>query len=133
MVKDAPYHAVFNLNLLSAAGTAILFSGLLSVFIIPNYGFGKAFSCLFRTTYQLRYPILTIAMLFAKGQEFRALPAIAETPFRDRFASIKPKVANPKLRVALFSGCVQDFVYPEQAEAAVKLLGRHVFRPALSF
>lgn len=63
VVKDAPYHAVFNLNLLSAAGTAILFSGLLSVFIIPNYGFGKAFSCLFRTTYQLRYPILTIAMI----------------------------------------------------------------------
>jgi len=63
VAKDAPYAAVFGLNLLSAGGTAILFSGLLSVFIIPGYSFGKAFACLGRTTYQLRYPILTIAMI----------------------------------------------------------------------
>ncbi len=63
VTKDAPYGAVFNLNLLSAGGTAILFSGLLSVFIIPGYTFGKAISCLWRTTYQLRYPIVTIAMI----------------------------------------------------------------------
>jgi lactate permease len=63
VAKNSPYPAVFALNLLSAAGTAILFSGLLAVFIIPNYGFGKAFACLGRTCYQLRYPILTIAMI----------------------------------------------------------------------
>jgi len=63
VAKDAPYAAVFNLNLLSAAGTAILFSGLLAVPIIPKYTFGKAFACLGRTIYQLRYPILTIAMI----------------------------------------------------------------------
>ncbi|MBA4357205.1 MAG: lactate permease [Desulfovibrio sp.] len=63
VAKDAPYGAVFNLNLLSAAGTAILFSGLLSVLVIPNYGFGKAFACLGRTVYQLRFPIVTIAMI----------------------------------------------------------------------
>ena len=63
VAKDAPYGAVFNLNLLSAGGTAILFSGLLSVFIIPGYSFGKAIACLGRTTYQLRYPIVTIAMI----------------------------------------------------------------------
>ena len=63
VAKDAPYAAVFALNLLSAAGTAILFSGLLSVFIIPSYGFGKAFACLGRTIYQLRFPIVTIAMI----------------------------------------------------------------------
>jgi len=63
VAKDAPYAAVFNLNLLSAAGTAILFSGLLSVLVIPNYGFGKAFACLGRTCYQLRFPIVTIAMI----------------------------------------------------------------------
>jgi len=30
-------------------------------------------------------------------------------------------VDQPKHRVALFSGCVQDFVYPEQMQAAVKI------------
>ncbi len=92
----------------------------------------KLFHTLLRTAKSVQKPITGgtpflrhLPMIFAKGQEFRALPAIAETPFRDRFASIKPKVANPRLRVALFSGCVQDFVYPEQAEAAVKLLGKH--------
>ena len=63
VAKDTPYAAVYTLNLLSAAGTAILFSGLLSVLVIPNYGFGRAFSCLGRTVYQLRFPILTIAMI----------------------------------------------------------------------
>jgi len=63
VAKDVPYGAVFSLNLLSAAGTAILFSGLLSVLIIPGYGFGKAFACLGRTVYQLRFPIVTIAMI----------------------------------------------------------------------
>ncbi|MCG8684810.1 MAG: (Fe-S)-binding protein, partial [Desulfobacterales bacterium] len=29
-------------------------------------------------------------------------------------------VENPKFKIALFSGCVQDFVYPEQLEAAMK-------------
>ncbi|MCM0754836.1 lactate permease LctP family transporter [Desulfovibrio aminophilus] len=63
VAKDVPYGAVFNLNLLSAAGTAIFFSGLLAVLVIPKYGFGKAFSCFGRTIYQLRFPILTIAMI----------------------------------------------------------------------
>ncbi|OIN99828.1 MAG: (Fe-S)-binding protein [Desulfovibrionaceae bacterium CG1_02_65_16] len=92
----------------------------------------KLFHTLLRTAKSVQKPITGgtpylrhLPMIFARGQEFRALPAIAETPFRDRFASIKPKVTNPKLRVALFSGCVQDFVYPEQSEAAVKILGRH--------
>lgn len=63
-----------------------------------------------------------LPQIFAKEHNFRALPAIAEKPFRDRWAKIKPQVTAPRYRVALFSGCVQDFVYPEQLEAAVKLL-----------
>jgi iron-sulfur cluster protein len=63
--------------------------------------------------------------IFSKDHGFKALPAIAAKPFRDRFAALKPRVAAPKYRVALFSGCVQDFVYPEQLEAAVKVLGAH--------
>jgi Fe-S oxidoreductase len=63
-----------------------------------------------------------LPQIFAKEHNFRALPAIAEKPFRDRWAKIKPQVKTPRYRVALFSGCVQDFVYPEQLEAAVALL-----------
>lgn len=57
------YPAKYTVNLLSAAGTAILFSGILSVFIIPNYGFGRATSCFVRTVKQLVFPICTIAMI----------------------------------------------------------------------
>ena len=63
--------------------------------------------------------------IFSKDHGFKALPAIAAKPFRDRFEAIRPRVTAPKYRVALFSGCVQDFVYPEQLEAAVKVLGAH--------
>jgi iron-sulfur cluster protein len=92
----------------------------------------KLFHALLRSAKAVQRPITGgtpflrhLPMIFSKGQEFRALPAIAETPFRDRFEALKPRVSNPKLRVALFSGCVQDFVYPEQAEAAVKILAKH--------
>lgn len=63
-----------------------------------------------------------LPQIFAKEHNFRVLPAVAEKPFRDRWAKIKPRVTAPRCRVALFSGCVQDFVYPEQLEAAVQLL-----------
>ncbi len=63
-----------------------------------------------------------LPFMFAKDHNFRALPAIADQPFRDRWPTLKPHVAAPSHRVALFSGCVQDFVYPEQLEAAVTLL-----------
>ena len=59
----AVYGATFNFNFISAAGTAILFSGILSVLIMPKYGFGKATACFFRTCHQLRFPILTIALI----------------------------------------------------------------------
>jgi iron-sulfur cluster protein len=63
-----------------------------------------------------------LPQIFSKEHNYKALPAIAEKPFRDRWAKIKPQVTNPRYRVALFSGCVQDFVYPEQLTAAVELL-----------
>lgn len=61
--KDALYGAYFKLNWLSAGGTAIMLAGLLSVCFMPNYGFNKAIACFGRTVYQLRFPILTIAMI----------------------------------------------------------------------
>ena len=61
--------------------------------------------------------------IFLGKHSFKALPAIADKAFRDRWPSIAPKVSNPVMRVAIFGGCAQDFVYPEELEAAVKILG----------
>lgn len=60
-----------------------------------------------------------LPMIFSKEQGFRELPRIADKPFRDRFASLKKNVAHPRYTVALFAGCAQDFIYPEQLEAAM--------------
>jgi iron-sulfur cluster protein len=60
-----------------------------------------------------------LPMIFSKEHSFRALPTVAEVPFRDWWQENRPYVDKPKHRVALFSGCVQDFVYPEQMQAAV--------------
>jgi iron-sulfur cluster protein len=63
-----------------------------------------------------------LPMIFSKDQNFRALPAIAEHPFRDLWPNLKPAPASPKHKAAYFSGCVQDFVYPDQAAAAIRSL-----------
>lgn len=60
---DKAYGAVFKLNWLSSPGSAVFVAGLLSIFVLPNYGAGKAFGCFFRTIKQLRFPIVTIAMI----------------------------------------------------------------------
>jgi len=60
---QALYPATFSINFLSAAGTSIFLAGLLSAFIIPNYGFMKAFNCLFKTIKLLLFPISTIGMV----------------------------------------------------------------------
>ena len=86
----------------------------------------KLFHTLLRTAKWGQKPIAEkdgfirhLPMIFSKEHSFRALPTIAETPFRDWWKENRPQVENPKYRVALFSGCVQDFVYPEQMQAAV--------------
>lgn len=63
VAETTPYAAVFKFNWLSSGGTAILLAGFLSVPFMRNYSFGRAVSCFFRTWYQLRYPVLTIAMI----------------------------------------------------------------------
>jgi len=61
-----------------------------------------------------------LPMIFSPAHNFRRLPAIAEKPFRDRFEKLNTPVEKPAYKIALFSGCVQDFVYPEQLEAAME-------------
>ncbi len=94
----------------------------------------KLFHTLLRSAYVAQKPatdeshyLRHLPFIFSKEHNFRALPAIAAKPFRDRWPQLKPRVSAPVMRAALFSGCVQDFVYPEQLEAAVKLLeGRDI-------
>ncbi|MCL1879989.1 MAG: lactate permease LctP family transporter [Actinomycetia bacterium] len=61
--QNTLYAAKFNFNIVSAAGTAILLSGIISALVMPKYSLGKAFVCLGRTCRQLRFPILTIALI----------------------------------------------------------------------
>lgn len=52
----------------------------------------------------------------------RRLPVLSAEPLRDRFSKIE-QPPSPR-RVALFAGCLIDFVYPEIGEAAVRVLNR---------
>lgn len=61
--KETMYGAAYTFNWLSAGGTAILLSGLVSVPFMPKYSFGKAIACFARTSNQLVFPICTIAMI----------------------------------------------------------------------
>lgn len=61
--QNTVYAAKFTLNWLSAGGTAIFLAGLVSVPLMPNYGFGKAIACFCRTFRQLVFPIITIATI----------------------------------------------------------------------
>ncbi|MBF0243053.1 MAG: LUD domain-containing protein [Desulfamplus sp.] len=74
-----------------------------------------------------------LPLIFFKEHNFRELPAIVKTPFRDRWRSIKSgienkrvKTANKTIKIGIFSGCVQDFVYPEQLEAGLKVISQIV-------
>jgi iron-sulfur cluster protein len=63
-----------------------------------------------------------LPFFFDKEHEFRKLPAVVRTPLRDRWPQVMGKVDRPRLKVALFAGCLVDFVYPEQGEALARVL-----------
>ena len=93
----------------------------------------RLFHTLLRTASVLQGPLVQkdagvlrhLPFIFGKAHDFRTLPALAKTPFRDQWPALRPQVQNPRFRVALFGGCVVDFVSPEQALALVRLLSPH--------
>ena len=54
----------------------------------------------------------------------RIIPPLAASPLRSRLPEIN-KVASPKARVAFYTGCMLNYVYPESGEAIVKILKAH--------
>lgn len=94
----------------------------------------KLFHFLLRRAYLAQKPVTQgpyvrhLPALFGEDQAFRRLPAVTGTPLRDRWKSIAPQIDKPRLRVALFAGCLVDFVYPEQAEALLRLFKDHDVR-----
>lgn len=89
----------------------------------------KLFHFLLRRTALAQKPLAEgpylrhLPLLLGKEHDFRRLPAVAAVPLRDRWERIAPPIEHPRLRVALFAGCLIDFVYPEQAEAMLRLFG----------
>ncbi|MDY0040137.1 MAG: lactate utilization protein B, partial [Desulforhabdus sp.] len=52
-----------------------------------------------------------LPMFLAREHAFRTLPAVAKRPLRDIWEHINPRLQKPRYRVALFGGCLIDFVY----------------------
>ncbi|HEY3377004.1 MAG TPA: LUD domain-containing protein [Armatimonadota bacterium] len=63
-----------------------------------------------------------LPLFLANFTKERSLPAIAAVPLRDRLAKRMTPPAPPSTRVAFFSGCTFDFVYPETGESVVTVL-----------
>ncbi|MDD7306506.1 MAG: LUD domain-containing protein [Peptoniphilaceae bacterium] len=65
-------------------------------------------------------PMIRHLPMFLSGvTKGKSLPAIAKVPFRDIFPTIEQKVENPKGTIALFAGCLLDFVYVDTARAVI--------------
>ncbi len=91
----------------------------------------KLFHTLLRAGSKLQKPVTRgertirhLPLFFSSLTEWRALPAIADTPLRDQWKTIGQKVEKPRYKVAFFAGCLNDFVYPELGHDLVKVLNK---------
>ncbi|HZK83712.1 MAG TPA: LUD domain-containing protein [Desulfosporosinus sp.] len=65
-------------------------------------------------------PVIRHLPMFLSGlTEHKSLPTVAKVPFRDVFLKFKQEVKNPKGKVALYAGCLIDFVYPKIGEGII--------------
>ena len=65
-------------------------------------------------------PMIRHLPMFLSGlTKGRSFPAIAQVPLRDIFHTIPQHVENQKGTIALFAGCLLDFVYTDLARAVV--------------
>ncbi len=123
---DLPYLIKKTLRMvLDADGHKSIKNFLLSK-VMPNR---RLFHFLLRQAYLAQKPLAKKGPLirhlphfFGKQHGFRSLPVIAAKPFRDRWQHLDVDVETPTHTVAFFAGCAIDFIYPEQAEAMIKLI-----------
>ncbi len=94
--------------------------------VMPNR---RLFHFLLRQAYQAQKPLSKKGPLIRhlphfldKQHGFRSLPVIAAKPFRDRWQHLDAAVKTPQHTASFFAGCAIDFIYPEQAEAMIKLV-----------
>ena len=65
-------------------------------------------------------PMIRHLPMFLSGlTEGRSFPSIAQVPLRDIFTTIEQNVPAPKGKIALFAGCLLDFVYTDLARDVV--------------
>jgi len=65
-------------------------------------------------------PMIRHLPMFLSGlTEGRSFPSIATVPFREIFPTIKQDVPEPKGKIALFTGCLLDFVYTDLARDVI--------------
>lgn len=85
--------------------------------VLPNR---RLFHSLLRVASHTQKPLVHkqylrhLPLLFSGEHGFRSLPALAKAPLRDLWQRNNPRIANPRWRVAVFGGCLNDFIYPEQ-------------------
>lgn len=89
----------------------------------------KLFHSLIRTASVAQKPFVKgnmirhLPLFFSGLTEGRSLPSVTDKPLRDRVGHSVPK-GKIKAKVAYYAGCLGDFVYPEQGEAAYKVLNK---------
>lgn len=65
-------------------------------------------------------PMIRHLPMFLSGlTEGRNFPAVAQVPLRDIFPTIKQEVKEQKGTVAIFAGCLLDFIYTDLARAVI--------------
>ena len=65
-------------------------------------------------------PMIRHLPMFLSGlTEGRSFPAVAQVPLRDIFPTIKQEVKEQKGTVAIFAGCLLDFIYTNLARAVI--------------
>lgn len=68
-------------------------------------------------------PVIRHLPMFLSGlTEKKSLPAVAKEPFRDVFKTIKQDVKKRKGTIALYAGCLIDFIYPKIGEGMIVAL-----------
>lgn len=93
---------------LDAVSDRKLFHSLLRIASVAQEPFSKG------------QPMIRHLPMFLSGvTEGKSLPTVAKVPFRDIFPTIEQNVENPKGTVALFAGCLLDFVYVDTAKAVI--------------